>query len=160
MKIVMQTQILENYGAHDWDGTGECPQYWKPKGGNTYVLHGVSIEQAMGSEIWDTLRRHITENNESWQEYIISDVLVDDVDYVESDHVEEWDSPINLSFAGGRLLATRYTEAERFQTEISGKFEQWVQLEGGQKGDYKLLYEMADDGSLLTYAEYQAREAA
>lgn len=22
----------ENYGAHDWYGEGECPQYWKDKG--------------------------------------------------------------------------------------------------------------------------------
>jgi len=34
MKILLQTQIHENYGAHDWDGTGKCPQYWKAKGGN------------------------------------------------------------------------------------------------------------------------------
>lgn len=32
------TQIIENYGAHDWDGEGECPQYWKNKGGNTFLL--------------------------------------------------------------------------------------------------------------------------
>lgn len=32
------TQIIENYGAHDWDGEGECPQYWKKKGGNTFIL--------------------------------------------------------------------------------------------------------------------------
>ena len=32
------TQIIENYGAHDWDGEGECPQYWKKKGGNTFLL--------------------------------------------------------------------------------------------------------------------------
>lgn len=34
MKILLQTQIHENYGSHDWDGTGKCPQYWKAKGGN------------------------------------------------------------------------------------------------------------------------------
>ena len=32
------TQVYENYGAHDWDGVGECPQYWKAKGGNDYVV--------------------------------------------------------------------------------------------------------------------------
>ena len=37
--LVIRTQIHENYGAHDWDGTGECPQYWKAKGGiNTPFL--------------------------------------------------------------------------------------------------------------------------
>ena len=37
-KLLITTQVYENYGAHDWDGTGECPQYWKPKGGNDYVI--------------------------------------------------------------------------------------------------------------------------
>ena len=37
-KLLITTQVYENYGAHDWDGTGECPQYWKAKGGNDYVI--------------------------------------------------------------------------------------------------------------------------
>ena len=37
-KLLITTQYMENYGAHDWDGTGECPQYWKSKGGNDYVI--------------------------------------------------------------------------------------------------------------------------
>jgi hypothetical protein len=37
-KLLITTQIYENYGAHDWDGVGECPQYWKAKGGNDYVV--------------------------------------------------------------------------------------------------------------------------
>lgn len=38
MKIVLHTQIHENYGAHDWDGKGQCPQYWKAKGGESYEV--------------------------------------------------------------------------------------------------------------------------
>jgi hypothetical protein len=38
MKLLITTQVYENYGAHDWDGKGECPQYWKAKGGNDYVI--------------------------------------------------------------------------------------------------------------------------
>mgnify|MGYP006100164033 CR=1 FL=1 len=39
-KFVINTQYMENYGAHTWDGEHqcECPQHWKPKGGNTYVI--------------------------------------------------------------------------------------------------------------------------
>ena len=37
-KLLITTQVYENYGAHDWDGVGECPQYWKAKGGNDYVV--------------------------------------------------------------------------------------------------------------------------
>ena len=39
-KLHIYTQDQENYGAHDWDGEGECPQYWKFKGGEDfYVLN-------------------------------------------------------------------------------------------------------------------------
>jgi len=37
-RVVVSTQVWENYGAHDWDGEGECPQYWKAKGGRDIVL--------------------------------------------------------------------------------------------------------------------------
>ena len=40
--------IRENYGAHDWDGTGECPQMWKNKGGDNYIISGTpSVEDAV-----------------------------------------------------------------------------------------------------------------
>jgi len=35
-RLVLHTQVYENYGAHDWDGNGECPQHWKAKGGCEY----------------------------------------------------------------------------------------------------------------------------
>ena len=37
-KLLITTQVYENYGAHDWEGEGECPQYWKAKGGSDYVV--------------------------------------------------------------------------------------------------------------------------
>lgn len=41
--LVIRTQIHENYGAHDWDGTGECPQYWKAKGGAEYKILDIPL---------------------------------------------------------------------------------------------------------------------
>jgi len=41
--LVIRTQFMENYGAHDWDGTGECPQYWKMKGGSEYKITDVPL---------------------------------------------------------------------------------------------------------------------
>lgn len=37
-KVHIVTQYQENYGAHDWDGQGVCPQYWKFKGGEDYFF--------------------------------------------------------------------------------------------------------------------------
>ena len=90
MKIVLDTQHRENYGAHDWDGTGECPQYWKSKGGTTYVVENVTIEQAMDSAFWDTLRDMVSSESEYFQEYVIGDQLLDDCDEVPC---EDWDQP-------------------------------------------------------------------
>ncbi len=36
--IIITTQYQENYGAHDWDGTGSCPQHWKNKGSHLFSI--------------------------------------------------------------------------------------------------------------------------
>jgi hypothetical protein len=36
--LQITAQYYENYGAHSWDGQGECPQHWKPKGGQIFTL--------------------------------------------------------------------------------------------------------------------------
>lgn len=43
MMLVISTQIHENYGAHDWDGNGTCPQYWKAKGGADYKITNIPL---------------------------------------------------------------------------------------------------------------------
>lgn len=46
--LFVEFQYRENYGAHTWDGKGECPQHWKNKGGEelivTDVPEGVDLE--------------------------------------------------------------------------------------------------------------------
>jgi len=107
MKIVIQTQYRENYGAHDWDGTGECPQYWKDKGGSTYVVEGVSIEDAQSEGYYDTLFDLVSENNEYAQEYVLGSDLVDDVDFKESDICEDWERPVYIKLEGDSFVATQ-----------------------------------------------------
>ena len=34
----IETQLEENYSAHNWDGEGKCPEHWKPKGGHMFTL--------------------------------------------------------------------------------------------------------------------------
>jgi hypothetical protein len=45
MATIVSTQYRENYGAHSWDGEGECPQHWKSKGGNTYLVFNASADE-------------------------------------------------------------------------------------------------------------------
>ena len=81
MKLLIQTQTHENYGSHDWDGEGACPQYWKAKGGDEYYYalgkHGRS-EEAL-TELVMALRTQIEKDNDHYREYIIGwEVVADD----------------------------------------------------------------------------------
>jgi hypothetical protein len=81
MKLMIITQIQENYGAHDWDGTGACPQYWKFKGGNdySYALGTLLRNSEALAEIVEYFRADIEEDNEYYKEYILGwEVVADD----------------------------------------------------------------------------------
>jgi hypothetical protein len=145
MKIVIQTQHRENYGSHDWDGEGECPQYWKFKGGNTYVVHGVTIEQNLSAEWWKSLESAIESSSEYFEEYIISSDIVDEVDYDESKVCADWESPVHLVYMNGVWAAKRITTPD-FPTnwgELALKRETWVQ-HGSERMDYLCVYERKD----------------
>jgi hypothetical protein len=68
--LVIGTQYMENYGAHSWDGQGDCPQYWKAKGGEetivTNVPEGTDIDA-----ILDQLRSELEWSSDFSQQYIV-----------------------------------------------------------------------------------------
>ena len=68
-KLLITTQVYENYGAHDWDGEGECPQYWKAKGGNDYVVKRINVNKVTDTVM--ALRGQIEQDNEGFRETII-----------------------------------------------------------------------------------------
>ena len=78
MKLLIQTQVYENYGAHDWEGVGECPQYWKAKGGSDYVVKKFKGDATTAVMI---LRSQIECDNEHIRETIIDFRIVKD-DYL------------------------------------------------------------------------------
>ena len=97
MKVALYTQVYENYGAHCWDGKGECPQFWKAKGSDTYVVSNLTIEQAINFK--DTHLAAVAtriETNDNWfQESIIDWEILDDNATVGAD----WEEPIQLPLA-------------------------------------------------------------
>ena len=124
IRIVFQTQYLENYGAHAWDGEGECPQRWKPKGGSTYVVPCTPAQLA-DVEWYRAVQDGIAKRNDYEQEYIISESVVDAIDYVESDHVEFWEAPIYVHVSiGGDLLMEQSNL--NWENEVVGT-RRWVQ---------------------------------
>lgn len=90
MKLVISTQCRENYGAHDWDGQGSVPQYWKNKGGSEYIVddieHFVAIDddffaKNIKSVVYDHIAQNITHNNEYYEQTIIN-YSIEDNDYM------------------------------------------------------------------------------
>jgi len=78
MKLLITTQNYENYGAHDWDGVGECPQYWKAKGGSDYVVKNFTNFNNT-TEVVMALRGQIEEDSEYFRSSIIDwEVVADD----------------------------------------------------------------------------------
>ena len=141
MKLVIQTQIRENYGAHDWNGEGECPQYWKFKGGNTFVVRDLTVDQAMkvGQNGIPTLTALIEDRNEYFEEYILDWAIVDN-DVAEC---EEWETPTEFVWRGDRWLAfceQRAGEYDCWANGITLKAESWIPLKGGERAHYECHY--------------------
>lgn len=125
--LVVSTQVRENYGAHDWDGQGECPQGWKMKGGNdVVVMEGLTISEVLSVSTanegkgFDVLVNSWAKTNLSdddyWCEYILGWELV-----------EVSDTRIAEAEAAIREIA-----AERFNLELKEVLEHglyWGEVE-------------------------------
>ena len=75
-KLLITTQVYENYGAHDWDGVCECPQYWKAKGGSDYVVKKINVNKV--TETVMGVRSQIEQDNHAFRETIIDWTIVAD----------------------------------------------------------------------------------
>jgi hypothetical protein len=90
--LVIRTQIHENYGAHDWDGTGECPQYWKAKGGTEYKILDVPLNINYNEFVKFTLTG-IETDTDYFNEYMVDWT-------VEEDNYLSWFERSQLQFDG------------------------------------------------------------
>ena len=138
MKIVIDTQFRENYGAHDWDGTGTCPQYWKYKGGDSYVVRDLTIEQATNvKNIMARLKPLLEYANDYAEEYII-DWNIEDDDAAEC---EEWETPWDISIESNDCIASRFVKADEYwKPGFVGKQESYVMLAAGERDKYECAY--------------------
>lgn len=90
MMLVIRTQYMENYGAHDWDGTGQCPQYWKMKGGSEYKITNVPLNIDYQEVV---SMANVETDNEYCREYILDWSM-------ESDDYLSWFEKSQLEFDG------------------------------------------------------------
>lgn len=149
MKIVITTQYRENYGAHDWDGKGECPQSWRNKGGQFYVVENLTIEQAnafMENGIKD-LYKLIEYKNIGSQEYVVSTQGYDDAETI----VEEWETITSIQVTENGFVATVVTKNDEYgymHKHIVEKRESFIMKEEGNREDYRVEF-LLQDGQVV-----------
>lgn len=81
-RVVAIYQYMENYGAHDWDGVGECPQYWKYKGGaEEVIVNGLTTLEAAIAALKDPFFLATAAREEYSSEYAINQLLCLAFDY-------------------------------------------------------------------------------
>jgi hypothetical protein len=131
MKLVIYTQFRENYGAHDWNGEGECPQYWKNKGGDTYVVE-CTLEQAQDAGFYAAVGKCIAHRSDYSEEYIIGETLVDDIDFNPDRVVQEWDTAIYAWLEDGVLACLRDMKSYDMSNRVIG-FRTWLQDQNGMR---------------------------
>ena len=108
MMLVIRTQFMENYGAHDWDGTGECPQYWKMKGGSEYKITDVPLNIDYQEVV---SMANVETDNIGCREYIL--------DWsIEADDYLSWFEKSQLEYDGKITCAEPIIE----YSELNGEF--------------------------------------
>ena len=128
MKLVIHTQFRENYGAHTWNGKGECPQYWKFKGGDTFVM---AIEDPNNRpnnihEIEDL----ISYKDDGSEEYVLDWSFEDD----DATVCEEWETPWNIYKESDGYYASRFVKAEDYwKPGFKGKAQSYLMQPCGQR---------------------------
>jgi hypothetical protein len=143
-KLVITTQIRENYGTHTWDGLGECPAYWKNKGGNTFVVHN---EELMDADSIAEIQTLIEFEDNHFSEETISTVFVDPLDHV----AEDYQTIHTIVKHNGKWIVIRTAEnvvngelvgccREEIKT-ISRTYEIGV---GGEKSNHTVEYELVN----------------
>ena len=126
MKLFIFTQNQENYGAHDWDGEGEVPQYWKMKGSTDYIvdIEGFRWNDTFAEKnlrmIVDELRFIIDESNDFYRSNIIG------YEKVEDDFMTEFEQS-QLEYEGKVMYpAIRKTYNEMMLVNLERLFKEYV----------------------------------
>ena len=104
MKLMINCQYMENYGAHDWDGQGECPQRWKFKGGQDYAFHMGRAYYDIPTLV-DSLRSKVEWSDEGSRQYIVG------YEVVEDDYLTEYERS-QLEYEGRIVFPTQVLELE------------------------------------------------
>jgi len=134
MKLVIYTQVRENYGD-------ETNPRWKYKGGETYVVRDISEAQRerIQRQGIPTLSALIEYSNPASEEYVRDyDIVADNVR-----ECDPWESVIECSYSEGAWHASVETlnnEYGYLRSDIGRKLAVYTMLPRGERGDYTVEY--------------------
>jgi hypothetical protein len=117
MKLAIATQDRENYGAHDWDGKGVCPQYWKFKGGREYMVEGIPSGVDL-EEVVELVRGDIEQNNDYFHTQIIGFKL-------EADDYLSWFEKSQLEYDGKITYPEPRIEYSEIKAVYDHEYAEW-----------------------------------
>ena len=139
------TQIHENYGAHSWDGEGECPSHWKAKGGTIFVLQAdVDV---------DAFTKSVERADDYFTESVIGVEVVEDP----FENLESWEAPTFVSnSADGFLLdITETSEHRGWHPKIAQKKHLSTMRADGTHNHILTVYSTVD-GEMIPFSKMEA----
>jgi hypothetical protein len=147
MKVIIYTQYRENYGFHDWDGEGECPQYWKNKGGDSIIvitdISGLplvgKLDVEVADKIFDELEPLITYKTNSSQVYVLSYRLISDGVHTD---IPDYEPEIFLQKVNGEWVCTQnyYGKSWYGSADYSGMTKTYTLLPKGERKNFQSVY--------------------
>jgi hypothetical protein len=143
MKIAIYTQVRENYGS-------ASEPYWKMKGGEVFIVPDLTVEQTLKVKERGipTLKALIETQNEGFEEYVVDYAILDNDAVV----CEEWETPFELRWIGGRWVANRTVENGEYgymNQRVERKTEEYDMEMGGGRANYRVVYTMRN-GDMVT----------
>ena len=140
VKLVLNTQYMENYAGAYRDGTGECPQHWKPKGGSTYVVTDKSLLSS--PESLDEIRALIEHSDEYSSEFVRGEEIVSR----DATVCEDWETVNEVYRAEDGTYRVKSVTDNRDHGAMRHQiaFKTLDKPLGGERGDYSVEYELTN----------------
>ena len=163
MKAVFYKTTRENYGAHDWDGTGECPQYWKTKCGlsTVIVVENVTIAQAQDAAYWDALEDKLSSADDYYEVSVYFGELVDDADWEEYlKRFDPWECPTYLDVETLEGRAVKPIINAYALEEFDASIHHYGITDDGTWGPTGVSYRYTDGRGEITHKDLYYPEAA
>ena len=150
MILAIDTQYRENYGFHDWTGEGEVPQYWKSKGGSTYLVTG----DVNHKNVINELTNLINYKNEASEEFVIAVHLEEDgycSDFERWQKEDDFGDGVHYDTRIARREDGTYVATEQFKGPRGEYSKIWNMAPGGEKENYSYTEVLNKEANTYDY---------